>query len=978
MVSEILVRRELRRMSQVRRGRDARATDKSRSAGQRTPTKARRVQPHWCGVVFLTGLFALALFGTVCLWYSLSVNPSNTLTALVWLLGFFVLSLNIAYMFLTALIAIICGPLAIPATEVITGMSCDLLFVVKDEPVSVFENMQRSLRANTGAGIRLVIVSNSTTPDVLEDEHRQVRFLEDEFGADRVLYWRPPFNPTGRKHCAVQQWLREGPAAEYCFICDADSIVPSGTIARLLAKAEHPDNSDIAVFQGQIRVGNCSTYFAKYLRFGAELSQRVYLVAYQRIFGCALYFGHGALLRRDAFKWLRVPASVLSHDVWDMAMLSRRGHRVAFCHDVYSYEEFPADYLESVRRDRRWAEGTLQSVPLLAMPGISFANRFFVAFAIYTYSSQLVFLLWFLLGFAMSIGSHPSLGHLTQALAPIGAGTVLLDGGSMYLPVLLVIFLHRLPFCRSFTELGNMAQELAVSTIIFLNSIVYSSLAVVLAPVGKRIWVPMRKGKGTSLELAQVMREMAPSFLLGCFLLGLGLRYSAGWVICAAPVLVALTIGPIAVWLTARPVTSPKDKTTRPVRSTSLARAIPVLAILSLLVQGTSHGQELLTNAGFEAGTGEPQNPYGIADWVGYGNQERSSELVRTGSSSLKLFGGTGNAGSYQVVPLLPGVRLHAIAHFYTPSNDAISGTARAGIRIEFLGTDPQATEWIVATGMTPTDLWHSFQTTISSPLAIGAGRFVVIWADGGAPAGSTYWDDAKISSASNPATNLLSNADFELGEGGLGNSHGIRDWVAFGNSEMTRESAFEGTASLKLFGGLAYSGLFQGFRFDPRDTLSLSIRYMTSSVDAIGGTAAAGVVVEWPGPVLEPVERIDIDQAVPRDQWLRRELIVNPPDGAIAARLVLPFEDGNSPSGAAYIDDVSLLAVIPGDTNADFRVNGLDIPMFLQALLTTGLVDYSVLAASDLSSPGDVGTPDGELTTDDLERFVELLISSQ
>ncbi len=39
------------------------------------------------------------------------------------------------------------------------------------------------------------------------------------------------------------------PEYVYLYVCDADGMIPKGTLLKLLRKAEHPDNRDIAIFQ---------------------------------------------------------------------------------------------------------------------------------------------------------------------------------------------------------------------------------------------------------------------------------------------------------------------------------------------------------------------------------------------------------------------------------------------------------------------------------------------------------------------------------------------------------------------------------------------------------------------------------------------------------------------------------------------------------------------------------------------------------
>ncbi len=383
-----------------------------------------------------------------------------------------------------------------------------------------------------------------------------------------------------------------------------------------------------------------------------------------------------------------------------------------------------------------------------------------------------------------------------------------------------------------------------------------------------------------------------------------------------------------------------------------------VFALSIVLSIDSAGGQQLLLNPGFEQGSGEPLNPYGISDWVGYGNQERSVQFAFDGSASLKMFGGAGNAGVYQTIPLPPGRRLHFAARLMSPTFDAIGGTARAGLRIEFLGSSNDPTVVWTANAAAADDIWIPVNLETSAPPAIGVGRMVLIWIDGGATTGSVYWDETQVRSEANVGSDLLSNTGFEAGPGGLSNPYGINDWIAFGNAERSSEANSVGSASLKLFGGVGFSGVFQDFRYSPGSPITATGLYHTRGADHIGGEAMTGMVLEWPGPVLDVVERLDIGSETSQNQWIELRAIAVPPPGTMAARVVLAFDDGLSPSGAIYIDAVSAFAVLPGDVNCDAFVNGVDVQAFMQTL-PNGAAPSASACACDINADGIVDAAD-------------------
>ncbi len=410
-----------------------------------------------------------------------------------------------------------------------------------------------------------------------------------------------------------------------------------------------------------------------------------------------------------------------------------------------------------------------------------------------------------------------------------------------------------------------------------------------------------------------------------------------------------------------------------------MARMLSMTSLMAaaLIIGSSSRAADLLINGDFEEGSGEPRNPYGISSWTGFGNQERSAEHVLTGNASLKLFGGRGQTGLYHVAPLLPGRRLHAYVSMLSPSGDEFGGTARAGIRLEFLGPSEERLEFALADGETPVDLWHGFTTTIVSPPAIGIGRFVCFWADGDDPSGSIYWDSVAVTEEAYPVENLLFNQGFEQGKHDLADPFALDEWIAFGNAAQSYEVALDGAASLKLFGGPWSSGAYQDFRYDPGYPLSVSAQYATVSQDAIAGTAISGVTIEWPEPIIGVAEELSFGAFSQVDTWEDMEIVVYPPAGSIAVRFVSLIVDGQNPSGAVYVDDASLVAVLPGDVNDDGRINGEDIAGFTQALLDPASVPYQAWAAADIGGPDGPCAADGVVTLDDLPGFLKLLLNS-
>ena len=54
---------------------------------------------------------------------------------------------------------------------------------------------------------------------------------------------------------AINHWLRaHGRSYEYIVLLDADSVVPPDWVGHALRYAEHPENADLAIFQGMVNI----------------------------------------------------------------------------------------------------------------------------------------------------------------------------------------------------------------------------------------------------------------------------------------------------------------------------------------------------------------------------------------------------------------------------------------------------------------------------------------------------------------------------------------------------------------------------------------------------------------------------------------------------------------------------------------------------------------------------------------------------
>ena len=166
----------------------------------------------------------------------------------------------------------------------------------------------------------------------------------------------------------------------YVITLDTDTLLPSGTAARLVGILEHPLNhaeidpssgkliAGFSIIQPRVEVSPGIGLPSLFTRFYAgDISIDIYSHAvsdaYQDFFGAGSFVGKG-IYDVDAFRQIlagQIPDNaVLSHD-----LLEGLSARAALATDVILYEDYPPSYLAYAHRLHRWMRGDWQLLPWL-------------------------------------------------------------------------------------------------------------------------------------------------------------------------------------------------------------------------------------------------------------------------------------------------------------------------------------------------------------------------------------------------------------------------------------------------------------------------------------------------------------------------------------------------------------------------------------------------------------------------------------
>ena len=363
-------------------------------------------------------------------------------------------------------------------------------------------------------------------------------------------------------------------------------------------------------------------------------------------------------------------------------------------------------------------------------------------------------------------------------------------------------------------------------------------------------------------------------------------------------------------------------------------------------------GPNQIVNGDFEtAGHSPGQSSYGIDYWVGFNDQEKSSDVADDGQFSVKI--GTRNDydGLYQdMKPVQAGDHLLLTAFVWNPSVAPLTSNSRAGIKLEFSANQqtPPPVENLAFDANAPADTWTFVDLTAPVPSPATTARVVCIYTGDGQTTGSVHFDSAWAERSSAPGVNQLQNSSFEDGSGG---ANGLDFWTEFSTIGVSQcqKSCFEvpaqdGVCTARAT-GQAVAGVYQEIPVTIGETLHFYAYLYTPSFDKLLGTGKAGVKIEWVlGNVPPPVDIGGPDNTIaagaPTDTWLPLSIdYVMPPGSNALPRFTNIVEKGNATSGRVYFDicRATVLNWPPagcrGDTNCDGKIDFTDIDPFVAVL---------------------------------------------
>ena len=282
--------------------------------------------------------------------------------------------------------------------------------IYNEDAIAVFSRLRamHSELAKTVTNHRfsIFILSDTRDPHIANQENELFELFKQRISKTEIdVFYRHRAENIERKTGNLRDWIENWGADWDCFITlDADSLMSARTITRLAD--EMAIRPEIGLLQTVPRLFGAQTLFARVQQFANNIYGHVLADGLERWSGHdGNYWGHNAIIRTKAFATCAglprlqgtgvLGGTIKSHDFVEAALLRRAGWSVRLLPELEeSYEETPQTLVDFVLRDRRWCQGNLQHLRLIAMPGLKMASRFHMLQGAMAYIASLG---WFLL-----------------------------------------------------------------------------------------------------------------------------------------------------------------------------------------------------------------------------------------------------------------------------------------------------------------------------------------------------------------------------------------------------------------------------------------------------------------------------------------------------------------------------------------------------------------------------------------------------
>ncbi len=427
------------------------------------------------------------------------------------------------------------------------------------------------------SGFHLFVLSDTRDPVIARREELACSALmRDVDGVGRVFYRRRTQN-VGRKAGNIQDFCeRWGGHYEYMLVLDADSLMDGETVLRMADRMDA--DPKLGLLQSWPRTVRARTLFGRLQQFATSVQGQPIAEGLGVLMGdsCS-YWGHNAMIRVGAFAAScglpilpgkpPIGGEIMSHDFVEAALLVADGWKVRMMADRQgSFEEPPPSLIASAQRDRRWCQGNLQHVQLLAAKGLAGMSRYHFMMGVMAYLASPIWLVFLILGTVQILGATDVL-QTVDILRPIPL--IIPRTADLRILIGLPLLLLLLPRTFGLTAIalnrtlrrghggllglaGSTLLELILTTLVAPVMMLLHTRFVVEILIGRSSGWGAQRRDGDGEPFRQILRVHWLHTLLG-----VAVAVGVGWVSLEAlawlaPIIVGLLLAIPVSWLSGR------------------------------------------------------------------------------------------------------------------------------------------------------------------------------------------------------------------------------------------------------------------------------------------------------------------------------------------------------------------------------------------------------------------------------------------
>ena len=463
--------------------------------------------------------------------------------------------------------------------EPIAGRTAVVMPAHNEDPARVMSGLAAMLRslADTGCGddFDVYLLSDTTDSTIARAEEAAWADLRRQPGHRSGLYYRRRAANVDRKAGNIADFCqRWGAHYDFMVVLDADSIMSGSALVELVRAMEA--NPAAGLIQTVPVPAGRTTPFGRLLQFAGCLYGPM-LATGQSFWqtDAANYWGHNAIVRVRAFAdhcglpvlpgSPPIGGAILSHDFVEAALMRRAGWHVYLMPTIGgSYEEVPSNVLDYAKRDRRWAQGSLQHLRLLLAPGLHRMNRLHFLLGAMGYVSSVLWLLMLVasttyvvlpdLGASsLSSGSEQTLPgwplHSVSRIVPLLGVTAVL----LFVPKLLALTLalvgHRGRFGGATRLLLSALLEILFAAVVAPLMMMYHTRFVTSVLCGHDVtWKPQAR-EGGDIAWTEAWRNTVGITAVGLTWAAVTLYYTPSFFLWLTPIFTGLILAaPLVRW----------------------------------------------------------------------------------------------------------------------------------------------------------------------------------------------------------------------------------------------------------------------------------------------------------------------------------------------------------------------------------------------------------------------------------------------